>query len=150
MFDFEVTRDSQDNQGGKCIMKALITGHGQFAVGLKSAFELVVGEKEDVCVLPFTEDVILSEYQQKIQNFVDENEVGCIFTDLVGGTPFNTAMITKGTKDNIRVFAGTNLPMLLEFFNATILELDIEELAKAVVESGTNGVMEGVLKATKR
>ncbi|WP_458355076.1 PTS sugar transporter subunit IIA [Peribacillus frigoritolerans] len=35
------------------------------------------------------------------------------FTDLASGTPFNVCSRISSCKDNIRVIAGTNLPMLL-------------------------------------
>ena len=36
------------------------------------------------------------------------------FTDLMGGSPFNVAASLGHGKENVRIVAGTNLPMLVE------------------------------------
>lgn len=124
-------------------MKALITGHGRFADGMLSALELIAGPQDDIKAIIFTEDAILSEYQDSLKAFVDENEEGFIFTDLVGGTPFNTAMMAKGMKDGIHIFGGTNLTMLLEFYAGGIAETPADELEEAILHSGKDGVQVG-------
>lgn len=50
-------------------MKALITGHAQFANGMKSALELIAGPQEELQVLPFDESTILDEFQNLLVNF---------------------------------------------------------------------------------
>ena len=50
-----------------------------------------------------------------------------VFTDLLGGTPFNQSMMIAQDVDNVEVLTGTNLPMVIELLflrgNATLAEL---------------------------
>ena len=49
-----------------------------------------------------------------------------VFTDLLGGTPFNQSMMIAQDVDNVEVLTGTNLPMVIELLflrgNATLAE----------------------------
>lgn len=61
-----------------------------------------------------------------------------VFTDLLGGTPFNQSMMIAQDVDNVEVLTGTNLPMVIELLflrgNATLAELG--EQAVTVGQTG--------------
>ena len=64
-----------------------------------------------------------------------------IFTDLMGGTPFNvSAQIGRG-KENIRIVAGTNLPMLVEIVMSRKFMDDLDGLVDSVLETGREQVV---------
>ena len=84
-------------------MKALISGHAHFAEGMKSAVELITGPQADLITLTFDEATNLEEYQEALNNFCKNGEEVAIFTDLLGGTPFNKAMIAKGDSENVHI-----------------------------------------------
>jgi mannose/fructose/sorbose-specific phosphotransferase system IIA component len=130
-------------------MKALITGHGDFAKGMKSALELITGPREEISIVPFTENVVLEEFQREIQVFIKSNEEAVIFTDLFGGTPFNTAMLAKSGKQHIHVLGGTNLPMLVEYFSSTLANMEEKEMMDIIQRSGKEGIKEGILELKK-
>ena len=49
-----------------------------------------------------------------ISDLLDTTDGVLVFCDLLGGTPFNQAMIIAQSYSNVEVVTGTNLPMLLE------------------------------------
>lgn len=94
-------------------MKLIITGHADFAPGLKSAVELIAGPQDNLIALKFDEATVLEAYQNQLKLLAKEGAT--IFTDLLGGTPFNAAMLVKEEQGNLHIVTGSNLPMLLDF-----------------------------------
>lgn len=116
----------------------IITGHGNFATGLASTLKLVIGEQEKTFFIDFTEELSSGELNKKIENAILElnnNEGILIFTDILGGTPFNESAMLATKYSNITVFGGTNMAMLFEAF-------DIREKEEygSILEEGKNGM----------
>ncbi|WP_285121767.1 PTS sugar transporter subunit IIA [Lactococcus petauri] len=121
-------------------MKALISGHAHFAEGMKSAVELITGPQADLLTLTFDEATNLEEYQEALNNFCKNGEEVAIFTDLLGGTPFNKAMIAKGDSEKVHIFTGTNLPMLIEFVSQGMMETEVDLILDLSVSTAKDGV----------
>ncbi|RGB58856.1 PTS acetylgalactosamine transporter subunit IIA [Lactococcus petauri] len=121
-------------------MKALISGHAHFAEGMKSAVELITGPQADLITLTFDEATNLEEYQEALNNFCKNGEEVAIFTDLLGGTPFNKAMIAKGDSENVHIFTGMNLPMLIEFVSQGMMETEGDLILDLSVSTAKDGV----------
>lgn len=121
----------------------LITGHGDFAIGLNSSLTMIAGELEALEIVPFQENVDLEGFQNElkaaIDALLDKSEGVVIFTDLLGGSPFRTAMMVASEYDNVEILTGTNLPMLLEGTALRFTE-DAQKLAEQLVESGKKGI----------
>lgn len=97
--------------------KILLMGHGNFASGLKSVLDLVVGSDENILVGDFTQDKTPEIYKDEIIHLLkDTNNSESIycFSDILGGTPFKLACELKSEGLNIEVFSGINIPMLIE------------------------------------
>lgn len=64
----------------------IITGHGEFASGIKSSLNLIVGDYEFLKVVDFTEEKTPRDLKEEIQCLVNENieSKTYIFTDLAG------------------------------------------------------------------
>ena len=112
----------------------ILTGHGQFAPGLASAIAMVAGDQPAFTVVPFEGDQAAS-YGEDLR---EECDGVLVFTDLLGGTPFNQSMMIAQDVDNVEVLTGTNLPMVIELLflrgNATLAELG--EQAVTVGQTG--------------
>lgn len=121
-------------------MKALISGHAHFAEGMKSAVELITGPQADLITLTFDEATHLEEYQNALNDFCKNGEEVAIFTDLLGGTPFNKAMIAKGGSESVHIFTGTNLPMLIEFVSQGMMETEGDLILDLSVSTAKDGV----------
>ena len=119
----------------------ILTGHGQFAPGLASAIAMVAGDQPAFTVVPFEGDQAASygeDLRAAITAMREECDGVLVFTDLLGGTPFNQAMMIAQDVDNVEVLTGTNLPMVIELLflrgNATLAELG--EQAVTVGQTG--------------
>ncbi|WP_350299227.1 PTS sugar transporter subunit IIA [Peribacillus frigoritolerans] len=119
----------------------VLTGHGSFPTGMLESVQLIAGEIKQVEVIPFEEDVTILE--QVLFKAIDNVETGAgvvCFTDLAGGTPFNVCSRIASDKDNIRVVAGTNLPMLLSgFFHR---ELSLDAFIDKILKDGKENIKE--------
>lgn len=121
----------------------LITGHAEFPKGMLSSVNMIAGEQEGVEALNFYETDNLEEYQNnlksKVEDLLDKNEGVLIFTDLLGGTPFRTAMVIASEHDNVEVVTGTNLPMLIEGTAFRFTD-DVKSLVEQLLPSGREGI----------
>ena len=73
-----------------------------------------------------------------------------VFADLVGGTPFRTAVEVGYPRGNVTVIGGSNLPMLLEVAMARKFEEDVEELTKTALETGKEQVLKYEFEAVEQ
>lgn len=128
----------------------IVTGHGEFAPGLSKALAMIAGKQENFEVIAFEEGLALDAYEESIrvtlEKLLKETEGVLIFTDLLGGTPFRTAMMASSSFDKVEVLTGTNLPMLIEIGLMRTFESDVKALAKRAVEVGTEGIQHVVLE----
>lgn len=129
------------------MFNAIITGHGKFSIGMLDALEMIAGSQEKMKAIPFLEDDSLENYQNKIIDHMDEltkgEETLIVFTDLLGGTPFNTSMLLSSDKPNIFVIAGTNLPILLEFVVQRWADDEPKEVLTKLIETSKLGTVLG-------
>ncbi len=128
----------------------ILTGHGQFSNGLKSALDMIAGPQQAFEIVPF-EEASAGEYGDKLREAVKamraETDGVLVFCDLMGGTPFNQSMMITAEQDNISVVAGTNLPMLIDIVMSRTEDSTIEDLVSEAVEVGKEGVCHMALTA---
>ncbi|WP_154053185.1 PTS sugar transporter subunit IIA [Olsenella uli] len=124
----------------------LLTGHGEFAPGLASALELVAGKQEAFKVVPFDVEKA-AEYPEllhtEIEQLREQTDAVLVFVDLLGGTPFNQAMINTQSINDVNVVTGTNLPMLIEtlFTRNSDASATLDSLTECAIAAGQNGVV---------
>lgn len=96
----------------------VLTGHGQFSVGVGQALEMIAGKQEALKVVPFLENDTMDSLENKLRNSIrelqEETEGIVVFADLLGGSPFKAAMLATVEYENVEVVVGANLPMLIE------------------------------------
>lgn len=120
----------------------ILTGHGTFSNGLASAIDMVAGNQENFAIVPFAGDQAATfgdELKTAIADMAAKSDGVLVFCDLLGGTPFNQAMMAAQDIDNVQVITGANLPMVIEllFLRASA---SLDELAAQAVEVGKNGI----------
>ena len=121
----------------------LVTGHANFGSGITSSVNLIAGEQEAYKYVDFLPTYSTEDLTGEITNALDELkdcEGVIIFTDLMGGTPFNVAAQLGHDKENIRIVAGTNLPMLVEIVMSRKFMDDLDGLVESVLETGKEQV----------
>ena len=121
----------------------LVTGHANFGTGITSSVNLIAGEQEAYKAVDFLPTYSTEDLTREITKALDELKDGegvIIFTDLMGGTPFNVSAQIGHGKENIRIVAGTNLPMLVEIVMSRKFMDNLDELVDSVLETGKEQV----------
>ena len=121
----------------------IVTGHANFGSGITSSVNLIAGEQEAYRYVDFLPTYGMEELSAELTKAMDELkdcESILIFTDLMGGTPFNVSAQLAHRKENIRIIAGTNLPMLVEIVMARKFEEDVDALVETALETGKEQV----------
>ena len=121
----------------------VVTGHANFGSGMTSSVNLIAGEQEAYQYVDFlptysTED--LAAELNKALDALKDCEGVIIFTDLMGGTPFNTAAQLGRDRENVRILAGTNLPMLVEVVMSRKFMDDLDGLVDSLLQTGKEQV----------
>lgn len=127
----------------------ILTGHGTFANGLADALSMIAGDQDYFIPVPFIEAGAASYPEtlaSTISDLLDQTDGVLIFCDLLGGTPFNQAMMLSQNYNNVEVVTGTNLPMLLETLSLRLASTTLTNLLQTALESGIAGVSHKTLK----
>lgn len=122
----------------------LVTGHGNFGSGLTSSLNLIAGEQEHYQFVDFTKEV--DELREDLTNAMDalkDCEGILVLSDLVGGSPFKTAVEVGFSRGNVEVVGGSNLPMLVEISMTRkfMSDMSVKELADAAVNTGKDQIV---------
>ena len=121
----------------------LVSGHINFASGMKSAVEAIVGEQDNVEFIDFVPTISTEELEEAMIssiNRIDKGQGVLILTDVPGGTPCNRAVSIMMNRENVKVIAGTNLPMITN----ACFERDgttVSELAETIIEIGSQTIV---------
>ena len=121
----------------------IVTGHANFGSGMTSSVNLIAGEQEAYRYVDFLPTYGTEELTEEIAKAMDELkdcEGIIIFTDLMGGSPFNVAASLGHGKQNVLIVAGTNLPMLVEIVMSRKFMDDLDGLVESVLETGKEQV----------
>lgn len=95
--------------------KFLISGHGHFASGLKSALDIITGDTDRIWVIDaYTEEnrSIEEEIRTLTSRLRNDDDL-IVFTDLMGGSITNQ-IIRNVDMDRVHVLSGTNFPLLID------------------------------------
>ncbi|MBX9976456.1 PTS galactosamine/N-acetylgalactosamine transporter subunit IIA [Cytobacillus firmus] len=120
----------------------IISGHGSFASGLHSSVKLIAGEQPRIEYVDFLESDSTSDLEIKIKAAL-ANLKSCngilVLCDLVGGSPFKTAVSLTNDKQDTAVIGGTNLAMVME---TAIMKdnVSINELKEMAITSGKEAI----------
>lgn len=122
----------------------IVTGHGNFGSGLTSSLNLIAGEQEQYQFVDFTKEVDeLRADLENAMNALKDCEGILVLSDLVGGSPFKTAVEVGFARGNVEVVGGTNLPMLVEISMTRkfMSDMSVKDLADAAVNTGKDQIL---------
>lgn len=128
----------------------LVTGHGNFGSGLTSSVNLIAGEQEHYQAVDFTKEI--DELRADLNNAMDalkDCEGILVLSDLVGGSPFKTAVEVGFPRGNVEIVGGANLPMLVEISMTRkfMSDMSVKDLAEAAVNTGKEQIVRYEFKA---
>lgn len=121
----------------------IVTGHGNFASGITSAMELIVGRQEAYTYVDFPQTDTKTELEEKLRGAIgmyEDQEQILIFCDLLSGSPFNVSVVEAMKDERIRVIYGTNLGMLIEALMARMQGEAFESVIAQALEGGKAGI----------
>ena len=98
------------------MINILVVTHGKMAEGLVHSAKMFTREAENVEFLCLMEDMgqdELSDLMNGKMKGVSNDEQFLIFCDIIGGTPFKISSEFSFNNDNVAVFYGVNLPILV-------------------------------------
>lgn len=131
----------------------IVTGHGNFATGLKSSLRLIAGEKENMCFVDFEEKDSVDDLASKLSTAIDSltDVDGILFLcDLTGGSPFKTAVELSVKNDKqMEVIGGANLPMVIELSMAKEFVDSLETLTNMAISTGKDSIVKFAFTAHK-
>ncbi len=122
----------------------IVTGHGHFATGLTSSIDLIAGPQENYVAVDFDgegTDKLEADLKAAVEKLSNCNGI-IVFSDLAGGSPFKTAVLVTSECTNVKVLAGTNLPMLCEIAMARTMIDDLDTLVSSALNTGKDGVVQ--------
>lgn len=97
----------------------ILASHGLFAQEALKSAEMIIGlPQKNVVVLSVTKgktyEESLDEIQTKLKALNEKNAETLILVDIFGGTPANVSTYLTLTNENVLVYSGLNMPVLLE------------------------------------
>lgn len=117
----------------------IVSGHGNFASGITSALNLILGSQEDYIAVDFSENDTATELEKNMQDAINSLsycEKIIIFCDLLSGSPFNISIMEAMKKENIKVLYGTNLGMLIESMMKRNMGVEFDSIVNEAIETG--------------
>lgn len=127
----------------------IVTGHGNFATGLTSSMNLIGGEQANYEAVDFLAEYSTEDLDRELRKAMD-NLKDCegiiVMSDLPGGSPFKTAVIAGQDYNNVKVIAGTNLPMIVEIAMARTMIEDLDMLVDMALNTGKDQIVKFEMK----
>ena len=109
----------------------VLVSHGRFCEELKKSTEMIMGPLEFVHTVSLLPAEGIDDFTAKFLATVKELDDYIVFADLLGGTPCNVVsrLILEGLQ--IELYAGMNMPMVIEFINSTLTGVEATYIEKA-------------------
>jgi PTS system N-acetylgalactosamine-specific IIA component len=129
----------------------IISGHGNYATGLKSSIELIAGYNGDIFYLDLTVADTDKTLQCRMNEIVQGNkDAGVLFIcDILGGTPFKVSAQLTCTGENMEVVTGCNIGAILEGVMQKD-KLSVRQLADYIVASSKRTTVRFEKNATSK
>lgn len=113
----------------------ILCGHGKYGETIKNSLEMIAGKQDNIFSVDFTEDMsvtdIIEQYNEQIAVATEEVSIYC---DIPGGSPANTALLTKKNNTGVRVFTGLNLSMMLSLVMGESIENSLIDAKESIKE----------------
>lgn len=113
----------------------VLVSHGLFCEELKKSTEMIMGPQKNIYSVGLLPSESAEDFRIKFESVIDELDEFVVLADLMGGTPCNVVsrMILEG--QSIDLYAGMNMPMVIDFINSELIGTEM-----ALVESATSNI----------
>lgn len=123
-------------------MKILVVSHGEFAKGILSSVQMIVGEQKDLMafgIAPEEDREVLADKIRQVLDSKQTDEEMLIVSDLFHGTPFNVC-VELSEHYKFQHITGINLPLLLEILMDRTMGKNVKEISEHVMEDAASTV----------
>ena len=109
----------------------VLVSHGRFCEELKASTEMIMGPQDNIHTVALLPEDGPEEFTAKFEACIADFDDYIVFADLLGGTPCNAVsrLILEGRA--IDLYAGMNLPMVIEFINSALTGVEAKYIEKA-------------------
>jgi mannose/fructose/sorbose-specific phosphotransferase system IIA component len=114
----------------------VLASHGPFAQGALQSAQLIFGhvDADRVFAITLNAGDNVGQFADKlaaaVKQLLQENERVVILTDMLGGSPNNSAMALLLNNAQVDVIAGFNMGTVIELLSRMDTDVDINELVK--------------------
>ncbi|EGP5213202.1 MULTISPECIES: PTS sugar transporter subunit IIA [Bacteria] len=127
----------------------ILTGHGSFASGIAGSLEMIAGSQDYLEIVEF-EGKNQKAFENRLSHVLDKLSKTCdgiiVASDLLGGTPYKTAMICTSEISNVEVISGVNLPFMMEMIGLRYANLNLEQIIQRSLIVGQSGIIHAQLE----
>jgi PTS system mannose-specific IIA component len=124
----------------------VVATHGEFGQDMVATLQMILGSSEGILAIALLPSESLEGFKSKMEEALkkvdSENQGALVLVDMVGGTPFNVAMLTAQTRP-LQVVTGVNLPMLIKVATSQD-EPSLETLAAETQKVAREGIVTSV------
>lgn len=120
----------------------IIVTHKDYGSALLRAAESIVGQVQDCTSIQVDSALEVEETVTRLQeavNLLDRGRGVLVLTDMFGGTPTNLSLSLLGSRQDVEVLTGVNLPMLLRVLSNR--KLSLQEQAELAITAGCEGII---------
>lgn len=115
--------------------KLILVSHGSFSKGLKESTEMILGAQDYLYAVSLNLEDGEQDFISKFNEARQDADKVIVFADLLGGTPCNaiSKLIMQG--EDIELYAGMSLPMVITYINGRMIgeKANIVDKAKEYV-----------------
>lgn len=131
-------------------LRIVLASHGLFAASALETLEMIAGKQPNITAITLYANEGVAEMMGKYENEIEKYPTNdfLILTDIFGGTPSNASLQLLFQKENIQVYSGFNLPLLLEV--ATMRPQQIEQIDELIKNNWDNYLTDINLKLKER
>ena len=133
----------------------LIVSHGKLAQAFKSSAEIIFGQAENIDYLGLYPEDDINNFNKKIKEKIinlDKGDGVIVFTDLISASPYTQSQIAISKLENnekISLIGNLNFQMLIQAINGQVLEENIDQVVKNILEITKQEVLEWKYEKTQ-
>lgn len=110
--------------------KLILVSHGKFCEGIKDSVEMILGPQEHIFTVSLLEEDGPQDLEKKFTQHIDKEDDIVVFVDILGGTPANiiSKLIMQG--EELELYTGMNLPMIISYLNGQMINEEVDYIYK--------------------